>query len=232
MLKMNTSALSNTNTTSVHLLESTPDLPLGGRLKRLFDVLFATVSLALTSVLFLVVAAAIKLTSKGPIFYKHTRVGLGGEEFPCLKFRTMRTDADKVLDKLISEDADAHEEFKTFQKLRNDPRVLPFIGTFLRKTSLDELPQFINVLRGEMSVVGPRPVTRVELTENYGPHAQDVLKSRPGITGLWQVSGRSELSYAERVQLDRSYIRNWSFWTDVTLVVRTGAVLLTRKGAY
>ena len=201
-------------------------------MKRLFDVIFATVSLALTSILFVFVALAIRLTSNGPVFFTHTRVGQGGKEFPCLKFRTMRTDADEVLNKLISEDPEAKEEFQKYQKLRNDPRVLPLVGAFLRKTSLDELPQFINVLRGEMSVVGPRPVTRSELSENYGVYAQEVLRSRPGITGLWQVSGRSELSYDQRVKLDRRYIQNWSFWTDVALVARTFAVLLTRKGAY
>ncbi len=232
MLKTSSQVLTGADRHSFRLLKTKAELPLGGRVKRLFDILFASVSLALTSILFLIVAASIRLTSRGPVFFTHTRVGQGGKEFPCLKFRTMRTDADEVLNKLISEDEEAREEFKTFQKLRNDPRVLPFVGNFLRKTSLDELPQFINVLRGEMSVVGPRPVTRSELTENYGPHASDVLRSRPGITGLWQVSGRSELSYAERVQLDRSYVLNWSFWTDVMLVLRTFLVLVTRKGAY
>ncbi len=232
MLKTNLQVLNSVDGESFQFFKSKSELPLGGRMKRLFDILFASVSLALTSILFLIVALAIRLTSNGPVFFTHTRVGQGGKEFPCLKFRTMRTDADAILDKIISEDPQAQEEFEKYQKLRNDPRVLPFVGNFLRKTSLDELPQFINVLRGEMSVVGPRPVTRSELTENYGRHARDVLKSRPGITGLWQVSGRSELSYAERVKLDRLYINNWSFWTDVMLVVRTFAVLVTRKGAY
>ena len=232
MLKTNSQVLTRVDRDTFQQFKSQDELPLGGRIKRSFDILFASVSLVLTSILFVCVALAIRLTSNGPVFFTHMRVGQGGKEFPCLKFRTMRTDADEVLNKLISEDPEAQKEFQTYQKLRNDPRVLPFVGTFLRKTSLDELPQFINVLRGEMSVVGPRPVTREELTVNYGVHARDVLKSRPGITGLWQVSGRSELSYAERVKLDRLYIRTWSFWTDVTLVMRTFAVLLTRKGAY
>lgn len=232
MLKTNSSFLSHADRTSYPAFMPRTDLPLGGRLKRFFDVLFASVSLALTSILFVFIALAIRLTSNGPVFFTHTRVGQGGKEFPCLKFRTMRTDADEVLNKLIAESPEAQEEFQKYQKLRNDPRVLPFVGTFLRKTSLDELPQFINVLRGEMSVVGPRPVTRSELVDNYGVHAQEVLRSRPGITGLWQVSGRSELSYAQRVKLDRRYIRNWSFWTDIALVIRTFSVLLTRKGAY
>lgn len=232
MLKTNSHFLTGTETDAFRRSKTGPNLPLGGRLKRLFDVLFAMISLAVTSILFVIVALVIRLTSKGPVFFTHTRVGQGGKEFPCLKFRTMRTDADEVLNKLISENTEAKEEFQKYQKLRNDPRVLPFVGAFLRKTSLDELPQFINVLRGEMSVVGPRPVTRSELTENYGVYAQEVLRSRPGITGLWQVSGRSELSYEERVQLDRRYIRNWSFWSDVMLVIRTFAVLVSRKGAY
>jgi len=232
MLKTQTPALTDLDSDAFRHAAVRTELPLGGHLKRFFDILFASVSLTLTSILFVIVALAIRLTSSGPVFFTHTRVGQGGKEFNCLKFRTMRTDADEVLNKLISEDPAAREEFQTFQKLRNDPRVLPIVGSFLRKSSLDELPQFINVLRGEMSVVGPRPVTRSELVEQYGAHASDVLKSRPGITGLWQVSGRSELSYADRVKLDRTYIRTWSFWTDVMLVARTFMVLVTRKGAY
>ncbi len=144
----------------------------------------------------------IKMNSPGPAFYVHRRIGCEGRQFGCIKFRTMHADSDARLRALLACDPTAAREYAAEAKLRNDPRIIAGIGTVLRKTSLDEVPQFFNVLKGDMSVIGPRPVTQEELDRHYGASAPDVLSARPGISGLWQVSGRSGLSYAERVRLD------------------------------
>jgi undecaprenyl-phosphate galactose phosphotransferase len=158
-------------------------------------------------------------------------VGRNGEEFKCYKFRSMVTNSDEVLKHLLDTDPDARAEWNRDFKLKNDPRITR-VGRFIRKTSLDELPQLWNVLCGDMSVVGPRPVVRQELDRYYAAAREHYLSVPPGLTGLWQVSGRNDMDYDERVQLDRQYVDNWNVWTDFTIVMRTVGVMVGRKGAY
>lgn len=198
------------------------------KMKRLFDIVAALLMIALCAPLMCLVALLVKLDG-GPVFYGHSRVGYGRRSFPCWKFRTMVVDADKVLANLLQNDPVAREAWNNYFKLPNDPRV-NWLGKFLRKSSIDELPQLWNVIRGDMSLVGPRPVTLREL-EFYGPNVVEYLQCRPGITGLWQVSGRSELSYPERVAIDAYYVNNWTFLMDVKILLRTFIVVLHRKGA-
>lgn len=215
----------------------TPNVPLSRQrpvfdlAKRAFDIGFALLALSATAVIFAVVALTIRLRGDGPVFFGHERVGKDGETFHCLKFRTMVPDAEARLAELLGRDPAARAEFERDRKLKDDPRVIPGIGAFLRQTSLDELPQFLNVLRGEMSVVGPRPVTASEVPL-YGRNAEDYLSVKPGITGLWQVSGRNELSFAERVTLDARYVAERSIFSDTLIIMRTVRVLATGHGAY
>jgi lipopolysaccharide/colanic/teichoic acid biosynthesis glycosyltransferase len=198
--------------------------------KRAMDVLGAGALLLLILPLLLVIALIVRRDG-GPVFYRHTRIGLGGRSFGCLKFRSMVVDADARLARLLAEDPTAAEEWATRRKLVADPRITA-IGRFLRATSLDELPQLINVLRGEMSLVGPRPVVRDELERNYSAAgAAAYCATRPGITGLWQVSGRSDTTYAERVTLDCRYVREWSIGLDLRILFRTVPAVLKRRGA-
>ena len=171
-------------------------------IKRSGDIVFSLAVLALGSPVFLALALLVKLSSKGPVFYVQQRVGRDFLSFGCIKFRTMRPDADRILARILAESPELQEEFRKDFKLRNDPRITP-IGRFLRRSSLDELPQFLNVLRGQMSVVGPRPIVRQELPR-YGKRMEEVLAVRPGLTGLWQVSGRNNLSY--RQQIGRAHV--------------------------
>ena len=166
----------------------------------------------------------------GPIIYKHRRVGRGGRVFECLKFRTMVPNADQVLRELLEAHPELKREWVRDHKLRNDPRVTP-IGRFLRRTSLDELPQLWNVLRGEMSLVGPRPIVREELLR-YGRNVRDYLAVNPGITGLWQVMGRNDTDYRRRVVLDTYYVRNQNVILDLYILFKTTLVVLGRTGAY
>jgi exopolysaccharide production protein ExoY len=199
--------------------------------KRVVDLLGATIGLLLLAPVLLMIALAVRWDG-GPALYAHRRVGRGGKEFGCLKFRTMVPDADAVLAALLASSAEARAEWKATQKLRRDPRVTR-VGRLLRATSLDELPQLFNVLRGEMSLVGPRPVVRAELDTFYGPSgAAHYMAVRPGITGLWQVSGRSGTSYAVRVALDVAYVSDMSLRQDVAILLRTLRVVLRRDGAY
>lgn len=204
----------------------------GRSLKRTGDVLFSLAVLGLGSPVFLLLALLVKVSSPGPVFYVQRRVGRGYRHFGCIKFRTMRPDADRVLASVLAESAEMREEFERDFKLKDDPRITP-IGRFLRRSSLDELPQFLNVLRGEMSVVGPRPIVDKEI-ERYGAYMDEVLAVRPGLTGLWQVSGRNNLSYAKRVRLDVAYARGRSFMLDFAIILRTFGVLLLPmdRGAY
>jgi lipopolysaccharide/colanic/teichoic acid biosynthesis glycosyltransferase len=181
---------------------------------------------------FLLLALLVRLTSRGPVFYVQQRVGRGYRSFGCIKFRTMRRDADRLLSSLLAESPDLEEEYRNDFKLRKDPRITR-LGKFLRRSSLDELPQFVNVLRGQMSVVGPRPIVEKEL-DRYADRMDEVLAVRPGLTGLWQVSGRNNLTYAKRVKLDVSYARHRSFWMDLRIILRTFSVILdpTDRGAY
>ncbi len=200
--------------------------------KRTGDIVFSLAVLGLGSPLFLMLAALVKVSSPGPVFYVQRRIGRGFRDFGCIKFRTMRKDADLMLQALLEQSPELKREYGKDFKLKADPRITP-IGHFLRRSSLDELPQFLNVLRGEMSVVGPRPIVRDEL-RRYGRRMNEVLAVRPGITGLWQVSGRNNLRYAERVRMDVAYARHLSLRADLSIILRTvGVVLFPRdRGAY
>ena len=208
-------------------------------LKRTLDVIGAVVSLILASPFLLLVALAIKIDSRGPVLYRHRRVGLSGRPIDVLKFRTMRLEAcrgeryggaqaEAVFDKLVSR-PDQAAEFAATYKFANDPRVTT-VGGWLRRTSIDELPQLLNVIRGDLSLVGPRAVTTDELAR-YGEYADALLGIRPGVTGYWQINGRSRLSYVDRVRLDLSYIRNWSLGLDLTILAKTLRALLSGRGA-
>ena len=201
-----------------------------GKIKRIVDFAGAAVGLILCLPLFVVIGLWVALDSPGPVFFRHTRLGLGGRTFEVIKFRTMVKDAQSVLQKYLEENAAAREQFEAEYKLRDDPRVTR-AGRFLRRTSLDELPQLWNVLKGEMSLVGPRPIVPDELRK-YGDDARFLLRVPPGMTGLWQVNGRNDVSYEERVKLDMYYIQNWSLWLDLSILVRTIPAVLKSKGAY
>ncbi len=194
--------------------------------KRAFDVCFALAALAATLPILAIVAVAIKVTSRGPVLYSSERIGIDGRPFSMLKFRTMVKDADKQLESLL----DKNENDGLLFKIRDDPRVTS-IGRILRRFSIDELPQFINVLRREMSVVGPRPPLRREV-ESYDLDVQRRLLVKPGVTGLWQVSGRSDLSWDKSVRLDLSYVDNWSMVGDILIIAKTLRAVFQRKGAY
>lgn len=200
-------------------------------LKRTFDLLFSLFALLITFPLFMTIAILIRLQSAGPIIYAHERIGRGGKMFKCFKFRSMYADADLRLRELLKNDAALAEEWEKHHKLKNDPRITP-IGAFLRKSSLDELPQFLNVLKGDLSVVGPRPVVQAEIQKYFKEKAPKILSVRPGITGLWQVSGRSNTSYEHRIALDEHYVENHNFLFDILLVLKTIPALLSRRGAY
>jgi exopolysaccharide biosynthesis polyprenyl glycosylphosphotransferase len=195
--------------------------------KRLFDVLFSSTVLLCGLPVLLVVAIAVKFTSKGPIFYRSERIGLDGRAFEMIKFRTMVDGADALVDKLAALNV---VEGGVLFKMRSDPRVTP-VGRFLRKHSIDELPQFINVLKRDMSVVGPRPPLATEV-KSYDDYARRRLLVRPGITGLWQVSGRSDLSWEDSVRLDLFYVENWSMIADLLIAVKTVKAVLSHSGAY
>ena len=200
--------------------------------KRPFDVVFSLFAIAVTLPVMIPIAIAIKLTDGGSIFFGHNRVGYRGRLFKVLKFRSMYPDAEERLKKILEENPEAREEWERTFKLKSDPRVTP-IGKFLRKTSLDELPQFFNVLKGDMSVVGPRPVVEEELKKYYKDKAKYYLSVKPGITGYWQVEGRSDIdNYEERVNMDVWYVQNQSFLLDLKIILKTIWVMLTGKGAY
>ena len=189
----------------------------------------ATVLLVLLAPVLALVAWAVWRKDGAPILFSHYRVGQDGRLFRCLKFRSMVRDSEAALARLLREDEKAREEWEREQKLTVDPRITP-IGRFLRRTSLDELPQLINVLRGEMNLVGPRPITVGEL-ERYRGARWHYLCVRPGITGLWQVSGRNDTTYEERVELDRRYVERRSAWMDCFILIKTVKVVLTSEGA-
>jgi len=201
-------------------------------IKRAGDIVFALTVLSVGSPLLFLIALMVKITSRGSVFYSQRRIGRGYKGFGCLKFRTMRKGADQMLLQLLERDPLLREEFERDFKLKRDPRITP-LGRFLRRTSLDELPQLLNILKGQMSVVGPRPIVWDEL-ERYGRQMDLVLSVRPGLTGLWQVSGRNNLPYETRVRLDLYYVRHRTFWLDLRIILRTiGVVLLPMdRGAY
>jgi exopolysaccharide production protein ExoY len=204
--------------------------PTGGILKRTFDITVAVTALVFISPIFLLLMLLVKVTDKGPAFYGHRRIGHNGKDFRCLKFRTMVVDGDRILQAHLQANPRAMEEWRATRKLQDDPRVT-VVGAVLRKLSLDELPQLINIIRGEMSLVGPRPVVEEEL-ELYETSAVFYLQSRPGLTGLWQVSGRNDVSYASRVAFDTHYVQNWSLGSDMMIIAKTIPAVCLSRGSY
>ena len=196
----------------------------GRTLKRIGDIIFSLVVLTLGAPIFILIGILIKLSSPGSVFYIQKRVGRNYREFGCIKFRTMHKDADDLLPNLLEKYPLMRKEFEKDFKLRQDPRITK-LGRFLRRSSLDELPQFFNVLKGEMSVVGPRPIVSNEIIK-YSLFMEEVISVRPGLTGLWQVSGRNNLSYKKRVELDLLYARNRNFILDLEIIILTLGVLL------
>ncbi|NHC03372.1 sugar transferase [Acinetobacter sp. 187] len=214
----------NMSHTKIRILQTYPRI-----LKRSFDIVFAVFFIFLLCPFILIIVFLVKRDG-GPAFYGHERIGQNGQKFKCLKFRSMAVNSQELLEKILAEDENACLEWKTTFKLKNDPRITK-VGHFLRKTSLDELPQLLNILKGEMSAVGPRPVTEDEL-KMYDDSIHYYLMTKPGLTGLWQVSGRNDVDYATRVGLDRSYIQNWSFMQDIVIILKTVKVVLSKDGAY
>jgi undecaprenyl-phosphate galactose phosphotransferase len=198
-------------------------------IKRCFDLAVSLTVLLLGLPLFLFIAFKVSQSGR-PIFFGHTRVGQHNRPFKCYKFRTMAPNADKLLADLLAADPQARAEWERDFKLKNDPRITA-IGHFLRKTSLDEIPQLWNVLKGDMSLVGPRPVVTAEL-ERYGNQVDYYLEAKPGVTGLWQISGRNDVSYETRVYLDAWYVKNWSLFNDIVILLRTAKVIFRKDGAY
>ena len=201
-------------------------------IKIIFDLLFSLLFLIAFSPLFLIISLLIKLSSRGPIFFLQKRIGKNNIPFKCIKFRTMYPESKDILKNLIKKDSVLKKEFEETHKIKNDPRITP-IGKLLRKTSLDEIPQFINVLRGEMSIIGPRPIVKEE-KKKYGKNLKKVLLIKPGISGLWQVSGRNNLTYKRRVLLDLNYVENYNLIMDLRILFRTFGVILfpLDRGAY
>jgi undecaprenyl-phosphate galactose phosphotransferase len=200
-------------------------------LKNIFDYTVSLIFLPILLPTIAIFALLIKIDSPGPVFFGHNRIGKNGKVIKVYKFRTMYRDSHERLKKILESDPLAKEEWDTFYKLKDDPRVTK-VGTFLRKTSLDELAQIFNVLKGNMSLVGPRPVIKDEITKYYKENAEYYYLAKPGITGLWQVSGRNEVEYDERVSLDIWYILNWSILLDIVILLKTIRVVLMREGAY
>lgn len=197
--------------------------------KRIFDFTLAGLTLIFTMPILLVIAALIKLQDGGQVLFAQERVGVNGKMFKCYKFRSMVANAQERLDHLLATDPEARAEWEQTQKLRRDPRITR-LGAFLRKSSLDELPQLWNIVRGDMSIVGPRPIVENEV-KKYGAYFEEYAAVRPGLTGRWQVSGRSATTYEQRVQHDATYVQNWSFGSDVWIVVLTIPAILMSKGA-
>jgi Undecaprenyl-phosphate galactose phosphotransferase WbaP len=202
--------------------------PIARLAKALFDLAMASLILFVASPVLLAIALLVRLDG-GPAFYAHRRVGIGGRHFHCLKFRTMAVDAEQRLQKLLSENPDLANQWHQQQKLDHDPRITR-LGKFLRQTSLDELPQLINVAKLEMSLVGPRPIVDAE-TIHYREHIAEYYLTRPGLTGLWQASGRSDTTYSQRVGLDVWYVNNWTLWHDIVVLLKTVPAVLKRRGA-
>lgn len=199
-------------------------------LKRLIDIVLCLVATVIVVPFSIVIAIIIKATSPGPVFYGHKRVGKNGKYIKCWKFRSMYKNSQEMLQKILAEDPVRRAEWEKDRKFLDDPRVTKF-GKFLRKTSLDELPQLWNIFIGEMSFVGPRPVTEEEL-QKYGEFADYILSVTPGLSGMWQISGRSDTGYEERINLDTYYIQNWSVWLDIWILIKTVWVVINGKGAY
>lgn len=199
-------------------------------IKYIFDMVLTIIGTICISPILICIAIWIYKDSPGPIIFKHMRVGKDGKIFPCYKFRSMCVDAKEKLEELLQNAPEARAEWERDFKLKHDPRITKS-GAFLRRTSLDELPQIFNVLKGEMSLVGPRPIIKDEM-ERYGNRIDDYLMVKPGIAGIWQCSGRSDTTYQERVQMDSWYVRNWSVWLDIMILWKTIEAVVAKKGAY
>jgi exopolysaccharide production protein ExoY len=202
----------------------------GGWAKRLFDIFGAAGGIFILLPVLICVTLVLIATQGSPVFVRHRRIGARGTGFDCLKFRTMVVNPDEVLEAHLKEDPSAREEWENTRKLRHDPRVTPF-GAVLRQTSVDELPQLFNVLLGHMSLVGPRPIVEAEI-RRYGIHFREYKLARPGLTGLWQISGRSDVGYEARVRLDTDYVVNWNFARDLKIILRTVPAVLSGRGCY
>jgi len=208
-------------------------------LKRIFDIAFSLFVLIVFSPLFILLALLVKVTSLGPVFYRSVRLGRGGKVIYCWKFRSMFRDADERLMQLLNSNEELRLEWEQFQKIKNDPRIT-LIGRFIRKTSLDEWPQFWNVLKGDLSIVGPRPPVLIgppdrfaeEIRKWYGIKMDKILSIRPGLTGVWQISGRSEISFEERVRLEEKYAETRTFLKDLILILKTIPAVIFSRGAY
>jgi exopolysaccharide production protein ExoY len=232
--------MSDTTTTSFAEASVQPDgspwsvdsiRPVNERLsKRTFDCICAFVLAAFFLPLFVFITLALLIQDGRPIFFRQRRIGAGNKEFWCLKFRSMSIDADRILAHHLATDPAAKAEWEDYHKLRSDPRVTR-LGALLRRSSLDELPQLINVLRGDMSMVGPRPITRDEI-QRYGDRFHDYLRCRPGLTGLWQVSRRDRVSYSRRTEIDSLYVGNWSLRRDILIMAKTVVTVVRGTGAY
>jgi Undecaprenyl-phosphate galactose phosphotransferase WbaP len=199
-------------------------------IKRILDLTLVIAGGLVILPLLLIIALLIKINSPGPAIYKHTRIGRNGKPFRVYKFRSMVLDAEERLSSLLAADPQARQEWEAGHKLKNDPRITG-IGKLLRQTSLDEFPQLLNILKGEMSLVGPRPIVEGEI-KKYGEDFGRIFSVKPGMTGLWQVSGRSDTDYGERVALDTYYLQSWSVWLDFWVLYKTIGVVLRGKGAY
>jgi Undecaprenyl-phosphate galactose phosphotransferase WbaP len=200
------------------------------RAKRIIDLCVTVVGGVLALPLFVVLTVLVYVESGGSVFYRDNRMGLDGKMFSCIKFRTMVTEAEELLQRILEEDEVSREEYSRYHKLRDDPRVTR-VGRLLRKTSLDELPQIWNVIKGEMSLVGPRPYLPRESKE-IGMVQSEILRVRPGITGPWQVAGRNQTSFQNRVEMDTYYVHDWSVWLDLVLLARTVKTVLKSSGAF
>ena len=199
-------------------------------IKRCLDIFLVLLCSPILLPLIAIIGAAVRLGSPGPIFFSHRRISRHGAFFSMWKFRTMVTNSQQLLEDYLETHPEARAEWHKTHKLKNDPRITP-IGNFLRRTSLDELPQLWNVLTGSMSLVGPRPIVEEEV-DSYGQNFSLYCRVTPGLTGLWQVSGRNTISSRDRVRLDSYYVRNWSPWLDLHILARTAKVVLTGQGAY
>lgn len=231
-MRIGSEALSESGSNQQHPFSGYSDAEaqsIGGLTKRYFDILFCVTAIPLILPIIIVIAFLVLLSGNTKVLYAHQRIGFCGRPFSCWKFRTMSTNGDEILQKYLSEFPEERATWLSIRKLRNDPRVT-VLGRFLRKSSLDELPQIFNVLTGEMSVVGPRPIVYDEL-KMYGSSKGHYLRNRPGITGMWQVSGRSDASYRTRIALDRFYTQHWTFCLDLHVIVATIPAVVFGKGA-
>ena len=216
--------------TSLFAIRNSLKSPLNLALKRGLDLALIFLALPLLVPIFGVIALMMKLKEPdGRIFFSHQRMGFGGKPFGCLKFRSMRENGDEILAQYLKQNPQEVEYFEKYHKYEHDPRITK-LGDFLRRSSLDELPQLINVLKGEMSIVGPRPCAQYE-RKDMGEYADLILAVKPGITGLWQVSGRSDVDFATRADMDTWYMKNWSIWNDIVIILKTFKVVLAREGA-